>query len=143
MEPIEIKNILSLIVRFAESNDNILALGLCGSWANGSAGPDSDIDLILVVRDQDGFRSKDWIDTIEFKEVDDELDHFMDKTYGNVWSRHVILKSGLEIEFSMAKESWANHENQDEGTVRVVKDGFRILYDPYLILGRLVDEILG
>ena len=143
MHPDKLNKILSLIVDYAESNDEILAIGLCGSWARGIAGPDSDIDLSIIVKDKSVFKTKNWLNDIDFKKVQDELDFYKDKVYGNVWSRHVFMKSKTEIEFSFADKSWANTECIDPGTMKVVSDGYIIIYDPFLLLKNLVQKILS
>ena len=143
MNPDKLDNILNLIVGYAESNDEILAIGLCGSWARGIAGPDSDIDLSIIVKDKSVFKTKNWLNDIDFKKVQDELDYYKDEVYGNVWSRHVFLKSKTEIEFSFADKSWADTEGIDPGTMKVVSDGYIIIYDPFLLLKNLVQKILS
>ena len=133
--------ILEHVYRFAASRKEILAVGICGSWARNEARPDSDIDLSIIVQDKEALRSIDWLEVIDFKKINEELDHFRDVNYGRVWSRHVFLKSGLEIEFSFADLSWADTEELDEGTIKVVKDGYLIIYDPALILENLVRKV--
>ena len=126
---------------FAESNERIIAVGLCGSYARGNAKADSDIDLSILVNDKLKFKSSIWIETFDFDKINERLDFFEDKEYGRVWSRHVFLKSKIEIEFSFANISWADTENLDEGTRKVVSDGFKIIYDPQFILNKLVEKV--
>jgi hypothetical protein len=45
-----------------------------------------------------------------------------DVAYGAVWSRHVALSDGSEVEFSFAAPSWANTSPVDPGTRRVIND---------------------
>lgn len=141
MEFTKLQEISSLIVDFAKTNDQILAVGLCGSRARGTARPDSDIDLSILVKDKLMFKNKEWIENFDFKKIDEKLDYFKDEIYGAVWSRHVFLESNVEIEFSFADQPWADIENLDQGTYKVVSDGFKILYDPSNILKRLVEKV--
>lgn len=67
MEYSKFQDILSLIVDFAKTNDQILAVGLCGSRARGTAGPDSDIDLSILVNDRLLFKETEWIEHFDFK----------------------------------------------------------------------------
>ena len=99
MDSERLDQILKLIAEFAGSNDEILAIGLCGSWARGSAGSNSDFDLSIIVEDKLRFKNTDWVETIDFKKINDELDYYLDKIYGRVWSRHIFLKSKTEIEW--------------------------------------------
>ena len=141
MNPNKLDKLLDLIKVFAESNERIIAVGLCGSYARGNARADSDIDLSILVNDKLKFKSTTWIETFDFDKINERLDFFEDKEYGRVWSRHVFLKSKIEIEFSFANISWADTENLDEGTRKVVSDGFKIIYDPQLILTKLVEKV--
>lgn len=141
MNPNKLDKLLDLIKVFAESNERIIAVGLCGSYARGNARADSDIDLSILVNDKLKFKSSTWIETFDFDKINERLDFFEDKEYGRVWSRHVFLKSKVEIEFSFANISWADTENLDEGTRKVVSDGFKIIYDPQLILTKLVEKV--
>ena len=42
------------VVRWAAGRPDVVAVGLAGSQARGTAGPDSDVDLVVVTRDRDG-----------------------------------------------------------------------------------------
>jgi len=136
-----INEILDIVVDFAKSEKQILAIGLCGSWARGSAKPDSDIDIIAITEDKMYFKNSEWLDDLEFDKISERIVSFKDCVYGQVWSRHVFLDGGSEIELSFADKTWANIENLDEGTAKVVSDGFKILYDPYLLLDKLAKNI--
>lgn len=141
MNPDKLEQILKLIGTFAESDSRIIAVGLCGSHARGDARVDSDIDLSILVEDKLKFKNVSWINNFEFDKINENLDFFEDKKYGRVWSRHVFLKSGIEIEFSFANLSWADTKNLDNGTLKVVSDGFKIIYDPRSILNKLVEKV--
>ena len=133
--------ILDLAVHFAKSNKDILALGLCGSWARGTAREDSDIDLSLLVTDKNRFKKTDWLTRIPFERINEKIAFYKDKAYGKAWSRHVVLESKAKIEFSFADPSWADVRDLDAGTQKVVAEGYRILYDPQQILHRLVEKV--
>ncbi|MBT8204675.1 MAG: nucleotidyltransferase domain-containing protein [Eudoraea sp.] len=135
------EQILGLLDNFTGLNPGILAIGLCGSRARGTARQDSDIDLSILVKDKQAFKETNWLKQLEFENIHDKLASFEDRTYGRVWSRHVFLESQTEIEFSFADSSWANIENLDDGTRKVVSDGYKILYDPHQILEKLVNKV--
>lgn len=137
----KLEQILSLIGDFAAADPMILAVGLCGSWARGTAREDSDIDLSIIVTDKMHYKATEWLSRIPFEKINDKIVSFQDKEYGNVWSRHVLLKSNAKIEFSFADTSWADIEPLDAGTRQVVSDGYRILFDPHQILSRLLREV--
>ena len=133
--------ILTVVLRFAKSHPQIIAVALCGSRARGTARPDSDTDLSILVEDQELFKKTDWVAQIDFKKINEKVASLRDEVYGLVWSRHIILESMAQIEFSFADHSWADNENLDEGTGKVVSDGYKILYDPHQILERLVSKV--
>lgn len=139
----KLDDILNVIFGFAKSNNQILAVALCGSWARGTSKPDSDIDLFILVKDKLKFKETNWIENFEFEKINDKLDYFKDEVYGQVWSRHVFLESNIEIEFSFANKSWANIKNLDNGTRKVVSDGFRVIYDPEQIFQKLIDKVIS
>lgn len=136
-----LNELINLIVDFAESRHDILAVGLCGSWARGEAGPDSDIDFSIIVENKLKFKSMDWIEALPFSKIQDSMKSFRDEIYGVTWSRHVFLESGIEIEFGFANKSRTDIDNLDEGTRKVVSDGYKILYDPNSILSVLVSSV--
>ena len=135
------EQILGLIDDFVAINPEILAMGLCGSWARGSAGVNSDIDLSIIVADPKKYLETGWLFQIPFEKINDAVASFEDRQYGRVWSRHVFLESHTEIEFSFADQSWAAVDRLDEGTRKVVSDGYKILYDPDHILEKLVNKV--
>ncbi len=141
MEHRKLDEILTLIAEYAKSNNQILAIGLCGSWARGTARPDSDIDLSIITENKLIFKKTDWIEELDFEKINETIKYFEDRVYGRVWSRHVFLNSKTEIEFSFADKSWADTDNLDEGTRKVVSDGYKIIYDPQLILEKLVKKV--
>ena len=141
MEIYKLDDILNLTVEFAQGNADVIAVGLCGSWARGNAKSDSDIDLLILVRNKSKFKKTNWIKDLAFEKINEKVEHFKDKIYGLVWSRHIFLNSKAQIEFSFAESSWANTENLDKGTHKVVSDGFKIIYDPELILNKLVEKV--
>lgn len=84
-------------------------------WILGSdtAHPESDINISFIVTDPEHFRNGNWFDDLEFSKINEEIDQFEDKTYGVVWSRHVFLRSGSEIELSFARLNWVDTKNLD------------------------------
>jgi hypothetical protein len=61
--------------------------------------------------------------------------------FGVLIERRLRLPSGLEIEVGIAPTSWAATDPLDDGTHRVVRDGFRILHDRDGLLKNLLDTV--
>jgi hypothetical protein len=133
--------LLKIVIRWAESRRDILALALVGSHARGTAHVASDVDLLFIVSDQASFRTDlSWLRDIQWHETGAEVAGWRDETYGVVWSRHVVLSSGPEVEFTFAGPSWASTAPMDPGTKRVVTDGWRVLRDPDGLLSNVAES---
>jgi hypothetical protein len=111
----------------------VIGLALVGSQARGTAGPESDVDLVVLTSDphvQLGDRS--WLSRFG------DVRSVALERYGMVTSLRVAYASGAEVEFALAPQRWAWIDPIDPGTRRVVRDGMRVLYDPTEILTRLL-----
>ncbi|WP_051196899.1 hypothetical protein [Jonesia quinghaiensis] len=135
----EVEALLSRIVVWGASRPDIVALGLAGSWARGAAGMHSDADVV-VLTDAVGIFSveDDWV----IDAVGTVASITRTQTWGPLTERRVELASKFEVEFGFATPQWAALP-PDGGTAHVVKDGFRILYDPEHVLQRLVTAVLS
>ena len=103
---------------------SIEGVALVGSRARNTATEESDIDLIILTAERSRLlEDHDWLS--QFGEVE----RFQKETWGTVETIRAIYKNGLEVEYNFAAPSWANIP-VDPGTRRVVKDGFKILFDP-------------
>lgn len=139
----EVEQILVAVAEWANAR-SFRGLALVGSCARGRARQDSDIDLVLLADDPNVFREDmAWLTEIAWSRAGVRPIAHEDAQYGVVWSRHVQLDIGLEIEFGFAPLSWADAAPIDPGTRRVVTDGFRILYDPHCILTALCAAVDG
>ena len=61
------------------------------------------------------------------------VDRLKTENWGEVCSVRVWYAGGPEVEFAVASPDWARRP-LDEGTARVLQNGFRSLYDPLLLL---------
>lgn len=126
--------LINAFTNWANNEDNIQATGLVGSYARDAARPDSDIDLMIIVKDQDQYiNDEGWIH--QFGEVD----KIEDEVWSQLKTKRVYYKDDTEVEYNFDKKSWANP--QDSGTKRVVTDGMKILVDKEGILNELVTAL--
>lgn len=132
-----VEGFLQQIVRWAERRSDIGGLLLVGSWARGTARPDSDVDLMFLVEDPGAFRT----DTGWMAQIGLEVSQWRDEDYGAAWSRHVYLENGSRLELSFGTSEWAKTDPVDAGTFGVISDGGRILYDPEGALERLLNHV--
>ncbi|MEO0561071.1 MAG: nucleotidyltransferase domain-containing protein [Chloroflexota bacterium] len=126
---------------WAQQTSAIRAVALVGSYARGAQRPDSDVDLILLAQDPLAFRATGWITQFDWSGLDTDVDRWVDREYGAVWSRHVHLTNGLDVEFSFGELSWAATDPVDPGTRKVMTDGHRVLYDPDGLLAMLITAL--
>jgi drug/metabolite transporter (DMT)-like permease len=131
-----IENTLHAVIAWAASRPDILGAALIGSWARGEATASSDVDLMFIAVAPDAFRENDWPNQIGWA-APVRVIGSRDAAYGVVWSRHVQLSGGPEIEFSFADQSWAATNPVAPSTLDVVRGGLRILVDKQRILERL------
>jgi len=126
--------LIDKVKKWGESEENILAIGLVGSYARNAAKEDSDIDLMILTKDPEIYVSNNsWIEKFaKVKEIKDEI-------WGQLKTKRVFFENELEVEFNFDKKSWANPK--DSGTQRVVGDGIRILVDKEQILKELTKNL--
>jgi uncharacterized protein len=129
-----------IVTAWAKAQPMIRAVALVGSHARGTAGPDSDIDFMLLATDPDTFRADlMWVDQIDWHRIDAHPQKWQDEDYGLAWSRRVWLaRAFMPVELTFAPLSWANADPPDAGTQRVISGGCRILYDPDSLLAQLI-----
>lgn len=135
--------LLRLFVRWALTQDQVLAVALLGSYARGGARPDSDVDVFVLASDPGHFRQESgWVNDVPWEQVGVQVSSWADEDYGAAWSRRLILSSGLEVEAGFAAPSWAAVDPIDAGTRRVVHGGMRILLDPSGMLNHLLLAVI-
>ncbi len=129
--------LLTHFVRWATTQERIVAVALIGSYAREQARPDSDIDLMVITVEPGYYRqAQHWPEELGW-----EVAQQHDKDYGLVWSRHLLLKDGREIEVCFGSPDWAATGPVDKGTRYVATRGFWILYDPSGLLNRLREAL--
>jgi predicted nucleotidyltransferase len=120
---------------WANYQENISELLLVGSHASREATPDSDIDLVLLCKNPTKYLEETgWID--EFGAMKDQKV----EDWGKVKSLRVWYQNGLEVEFGFAAQDWID-QPLDEGTLRVLSPGYKILLDKESRLANLNPKI--
>jgi hypothetical protein len=104
-----------------------------GSWARDDASEESDIDLVLLTNDPSVYlESEEWIN-----ELAPDARLIRTANWGPITERRLLLPSSLEVEVGVGRPTWAETTPVDLGTRRVVRAGFRPLYDPLGLLAAL------
>ena len=100
-----------------------MALALVGSHARGEASPESDVGLILLLRNpKEYLKNRDWIS--EFGEPG----HIIQEDWGKVTSLRVLYAEGLEVEYGLSNLEWGS-DPSDEGDAHVIGNGLIVLYE--------------
>ncbi len=134
--------LLEEITRWAARRGDISALALVGSWARGTARADSDIDIMLLTPVPSLFRQDDrWLKEIDWNKIGTSVAEWRDAEYGPIWSRHLRLLDDTKIEFGFGLPSWTAVNPIDAGTVQVISNGCRVLFDPQGLFDKLVTHI--
>ena len=130
----EVRSLLARLRKWAQGRPDVVAVGLAGSWAQGGARMDSDVDVVVLTENQAPYLEDDaWVYEMGGVEL------VWTRRWGPMTERRFVLPSGLEVELGVAPPSWAATDPVDEGMRRVVTDGMSVVYDPKGILARLRD----
>lgn len=108
---------------WAKTRPDILAVGVVGSYARGTARDDSDVDLVVVAKNPKHYlNERAWVKL--FGEVMSEGI----EDYGLLISLRVFYTNGREVEFGLTDERWTALP-LDAGTGKVIKGGLRVLFE--------------
>lgn len=127
----EVERFLEEFTAWAKARADILAVALVGSQANGTARPDSDVDLVIIA-DRPAAYLEDTAWAGEFGQMEKQGV----EDYGLVQALRVFYRGGLEVEYGFTDERWVALP-LDEGTRQVIDDGLRVLFECKSILSRL------
>ena len=122
--PSRVASFIEAVRTWAVLRTDVEGLALVGSYARGKATPESDVDLLFLVEDVEGFLS-------DMRWTQSFGDPFRTETenWGNVRSVRIWYRDGPEVEFAIALKDWAALP-LDPGTDRILREGIVILLDP-------------
>jgi predicted nucleotidyltransferase len=142
MSQADAEELIALSTAWFQGREDVLGLLLVGSHARGAARPDSDVDLVVLTRNPQAYRAdRAWPDELPLGEAGLLVKGMRDQDYGVLWSRHVMLSSGTEIEYGFAPMAWTSTDPFDPGTLAVLSAGHRILYDPLGLLKTMSEAV--
>ncbi|HZQ06850.1 MAG TPA: nucleotidyltransferase domain-containing protein [Anaerolineae bacterium] len=108
---------------WAEQQQDISGVLLVGSYARGTARADSDVDLMILT-----VKPERYLNAIAFAERFGPVSKWEKEDWGKVTSLRIWYEDGLEVEYGIAGPNWVA-QPLDPGTLRVVSDGARIVFD--------------
>ncbi len=131
-------SVVRKLCAWAAHEQPIEGVMLVGSYAAGTARPDSDVDLILLAE-----RPFDYIERREWLQPLGTVIRHVVEDYGNVRSVRVFFADVGEFEFGFASPNWASAEPIDSGTRQVLQHGSVVLLDKRGRLERLRSDVAG
>jgi predicted nucleotidyltransferase len=134
----EVEDLLARVGSWLATREDVLALGLLGSWARGTPTEQSDVDLVVITHKPAAYTAgEDWIADLPGARL------IRTQEWGPILTeRRLVLPSGLEIDVGITDPRWASTDPVDEGTASVIADGgLRILHDQNGVLVALVSAI--
>jgi hypothetical protein len=127
---------IQAITRWAEARPDVEAVALVGSWARGTARPNSDVDVVILCADPSVYLAHDsWM--ADFGAIDQVIA----EDWGAVGAWRVSFQDGLEVEFGFTTPAWARTDPVDRGTRRVARGGLKTLVDKHGLLRALLDSL--
>jgi predicted nucleotidyltransferase len=128
----EIEEVIRGVTRWAGRRDDVVGVLLVGSCARDDAGPESDVDIVLLSHDTGRYAGTDWADDLELGDAAGT------REWGRITEHRFVTSSGLEVDLGVGPLEWADISPIDPGTRQVVNDGARVLHDPTGILAMLL-----
>ncbi len=128
----ELHGVMRAVTEWSAERPEVLAVALAGSRARGEPHPGSDVDLVILVDDPDGFPVAALAERLGAARPPVRV-------AGECSSNtRLVMSSGLEIDAGVAAPAWTAARPVDAGTARLVAGGFVVLYDPHDLLGGLL-----
>jgi hypothetical protein len=113
---------------WASAQPDVKAVALVGSYARDAATEGSDVDLLILTTDVSKYiNDRSWVSQFG------EESECRIEDWGKVTSLRTFYKDGLEVEYGFTTPDWAKIP-MDAGSLRVVSDGMKILFDAQNIL---------
>jgi predicted nucleotidyltransferase len=127
---------IEAIAHWAAGREDIEAAALVGSWARGTARPDSDVDIVILTTQPEAYLGDQaWLHTFG------EVESVSLEDWGLVQARRVFYAGGLEAEIGITTRAWARTDPVDAGTGLVLRGGIRALADRHGLLRALVEAV--
>jgi hypothetical protein len=128
---------LKAFSRWASAQTDVKAVALVGSYARDAANEGSDVDLLTLTTDVAKYiNDRSWLSLFG------EAPECRVEEWGKVTSLRAFYSDGLEVEYGFSTPDWAKRP-MDAGSLRVVSDGMKILFDAQNILSTVQREAVS
>lgn len=127
---------IEAIAHWAAGRKDIEAVALVGSWARGTARPDSDVDIVILTTHPEAYLGdRAWLRAFG------DIESVYAEDWGLVQAWRVVYAGGLEAEIGITTHMWAHTDPVDAGTALVVRGGIRALADRHGRLRALIEAV--
>ncbi len=128
---------IQALENWAMEEAHIESIILAGSHARGAAREDSDVDLCILSAKKAKLAAQP-----DFARRFGQVCRMQTEYYGACTSIRVWYADGKEVEFGLVEPSWADRP-LDEGTRRVLRDGYRVITDRARHFDGMDEELAG
>ena len=115
---------LEKVKNWAETQKDITAIVLVGSYARGQEREDTDVDLIIMTVEPDKY-----LNDPSFVHNFGDISTMEKENWGRVISYRTWYKDSFEVEFGITTPDWITDDPLDAGTLRVIRDGAEVVLD--------------
>lgn len=126
------KKLIHCLREWSADHPDITGVFLVGSHARCEAEPESDIDIVMLTKNPG-----EYLNDLKWIKCFGDVESVGREDWGKVQSLRVFYSDGPEVEFGITTSDWAAHPIP-ETTLNVLREGYRIIYDP---VGDLVEAV--
>ncbi len=124
MDSLRFNILIKHISEWAEQDENTTNILLVGSWARNQANENSDVDLVIIVKN-----SATLLEDLEWVKQFGSTTTSLIEDWGLMQSIRTFYSHGFEVEYGITTKQWLNTDPIDPGTFRVISDGCKIILD--------------
>ena len=131
-----IDDFLERVKKWAETQNDIKAILLVGSYARSQAHEDSDIDLVLLTNEPNKY-----LDDYSFTKNFGCIKEIKKEFWGRVTSLRIWYREGFEVELGITTPDWITEDPLDAETLRTIKDGAKVVINRIGNLEKLITSV--
>jgi predicted nucleotidyltransferase len=131
-----IEAFLAAVKLWGETQSDIWAILLVGSYARGQAREDSDVDLVVLTN-----RPGQYLDNHSFAESFGIIKQIETEYWGRVTSFRIWYQDSFEVELGITTPDWITEDPLDSGTLKTISDGAKVIIDRIGNLEKLISAV--
>ena len=131
-----VKKLLSDLVIWAQSREDVEGMVMVGSYARGTAGMASDVDIVILTPEFERLAE----DVLWVLKLRPGSKLIRAKAWGPLLERRFRLPSDLQLELGLVSPSWADVP-LDPGTLGVLADRHQVIYERHQRLSKASEAV--